>query len=51
MAKISGCRVNAISRRGIVQQGSSSIFLLFSLKVAGAHAHSSQGKSPAPGSY
>ena len=25
-----------------------SIFLLFPMKVAGAHAHSSQGKSPPP---
>ena len=28
-----------------------SIFLLFLMKAAGAHAHSSQGKSPAPASY
>ena len=50
--KTSSCRVYANSRRGIVQLGTSlgSIFLLFPMKVAGAHAHSSQGKSPAPGS-
>ena len=37
IANFSSCRVNAISRRGIVQPGSSSgsIFLLFSMKVAG----------------
>ena len=49
VAKISGCRVNAISRRGIEQLGSSfgSIFLLFPRRVAGAHAHtcSSQGNT------
>ena len=51
-AKISGCWVYTISRRGIVQLGSSlygSIFLLFPIRVAKTHAHSSQGKSPAPG--
>ena len=39
-----------INRRGIVQQRSSfgSIFLLFPMKVAMAHASSSQGKSRAP---
>ena len=38
-----------INRRRIVQLGSSfgSISLLFLMKVAGAHAHSSQRKSPA----
>ena len=30
--------------------GSRSIFLLFPMKVAATHAHSSQGKSPTPGS-
>ena len=47
-------RVYVISSRGIVQPGSNfgCIFLLFPKRVAGAHAHSSQGKSPAPpGSY
>ena len=33
-----------ISRRGIVQQLGSCIFLLFPMKVAGAPAHSSWGK-------
>lgn len=28
-----------------------SIFLLFPMKVAGAHGHSSRGKSSAPGSW
>ena len=53
VAKISSCRVSAISRRGTEQQGSSfgSIFLLFPMKVAGAHANSSQGKSLALGSW
>ena len=53
VTKISSCRVSAISRRGTEQQGSSSdlIFLLFPMKVAGAHSYSSQGKSLALGSY
>ena len=48
VAKISSFRVNAVIRRGIVQLGNSfvSIFLLFSMKVAEAHAQSSRGKSP-----
>ena len=52
VANISSCQVNAISRRGIVQRGCSFgfIFLLFLLQEASAHAHSSRGKSPAPGS-
>ena len=52
VAKTSSCRVYAISRREIVQLGISlgSVFLLFPMKVAGAHAHSNWGKSPAPGS-
>jgi len=53
VAKISSSWVYAFSRRGIAQQGSTfgSIFLLFSMKVARVHAHSSQGKSPTPGSF
>ena len=37
---IPSCRVNAISRRGIVQLGSSlsCSILLFPIRVAGAHA-------------
>ena len=52
VAKISSCWVYVISRRRIVQIESSfgSIFLLFPIKVAAAHTHSSQGKSPAYGS-
>ena len=48
MAKIS--IIIEFSRKGNCTVGSSfgSIFLLFSMKVAGAHAHSSQGKSPLP---
>ena len=48
VAKISSCRVYAISRRGIVQLGSSfgSIFLLLPIKVAGAHPHIVAGKIP-----
>lgn len=47
--KMLSCRVYAISGRGIVQQGSSfgSTFFLFTLRVARAHTHGSQGKSPA----
>ena len=54
VANTSTCRVYVISSRGIVQLRSNfgSIFLLFPIKVAGAHAHSNRGKSPAPpGSY
>ena len=50
----SSWRVYVISSRGFVQPGSNfgSIFLLFLIRVAEAHAHSNQGKSPAPpGSY
>ena len=36
VAKIPSCRVNAISRRGIVQIGS---ILLFPIRVAGAHTY------------
>ena len=48
VAKISSCRVCAISRRGIVQLGSSldSIFLLLPIKEAGAHPHIVAGKNP-----
>ena len=47
VVKISSCPVYVISRRGIVQLGSSfgSIFLLFPMRVVGAHAHSRRGKS------
>ena len=50
VTKISSCWVYAISRKGIVQLGSlfGSIFLLFPMKVAVDHAHSSWGKSLAP---
>ena len=53
VTKISSCRVNTTSRRGIKRLGISfgSIFLLFSIKVAGSHSLSSRGKSPAPGSW
>ena len=49
---ISSSWVYAISRRGIVQLGSTfrSIFFFFLVKVAMAHAHSSWGKFPAAGS-
>ena len=49
VAKISSCRVYAISRRGIVQLGSSfcSIFLLFPTRAARNHPHSCQG-NPQP---
>ena len=52
VVNISSCWVYVISRRGIVQQRSTfgSIFLLFPIKVARAHAHSSHGKSPVPSS-
>ena len=44
--------IRNISVKGIVKLGSSlgSIFLLFPIRVARAHAHSSWGKSPAPSS-
>ena len=52
VAKIPSCRVNAISRRGNVQLGSSlgSSILLFPIRVAGVHAYtcSIRGKSLAP---
>ena len=52
VAKTSSCQVYVINSRGLVQLGSSlgSVFLLFPMKVARAHAHSNLGKSPAPGS-
>ena len=48
-SKILSCRIYAISRRGIIKQGSTfgPIFLLLPIRVARAHTHSSQGKSPA----
>ena len=48
VAKMSSCRVYAISRRGIGQLGSSfgSVFLLFPIKVAGAHPHIVAGENP-----
>ena len=47
VTKISSCRVYAVSRWGTEQPGSSFglIFLLFPKKIAGGHAHSTQGKS------
>ena len=50
VTKISSCRVNTTSWRGIKQLRVSFgfIFLLFPLKVVGDHVHSSRGKSPAP---
>ena len=47
--KISSCRVNTTSRRGIKQLQISfgSIFLLFPVKAAGSHVHSSQ-RNPGP---
>ena len=53
VTKSSSCRINTTCRQGIKQQQVSfgSIFLLFPLKVAGAHVHSSQGKSPASASW
>ena len=52
VTKISSCRVNTTSRRGIKRLGISfgSIFFHFPIKVAGVHSLSSRGKSPAPGS-
>ena len=52
VTKISSCRVNTTSRRGIKRLGISfgSIFFYFPIKVAGGHSLSSWGKSPAPGS-
>ena len=50
---ILSCRVNETNMRGIVQKGSSFCFivLLFPVRVAGAQAHGSRGKSPVPGSW
>ena len=50
MAKTSSCRIYANSRREILQLGSflGSVFLLFPMKVAGAHAHSNREKSLPP---
>ena len=47
VTKISSCRVNTTSRRGIKRLGISfgSIFLLFSNKSSWGHSLSSQGKS------
>ena len=47
--KISSCRVNTTSRRGIKQLQISfgSIFLLFPVKAGGSHVHSSQ-RNPGP---
>ena len=52
VTKISSCRVNTTSRRGIKQLRVSfgSFFFYFPLKVARGHIHSSRGKSPAPAS-
>ena len=52
VTKISRCRVNTTSRRGIKQLrvSFSSFFFSFPLKVAGEDVHSSRGKSPAPAS-
>lgn len=46
--KIASCRVYAISRRGIEQQGSSFGFILVLIprKISRGHTHSSRGKSP-----
>ena len=51
VTKISSCWVYPISRPGMEQLGIpfGFIFLLFPMKVARSHAHSSWGKSPAPG--
>ena len=51
VTKISSCRVNTTSRRGIKRLGISfgSIFFYFPIKVAGGHSLSSWGKSPTPG--
>ena len=52
VTKISNCWVNTTSRWEIKQLGISfgSIFLLFSYESNLGHVHSSQGKSPTPGS-
>ena len=52
VAKISSCRVNTASRRGIKRLGISfgSIFVLFSNKSSRGFSLSSRGKSTAPGS-
>ena len=56
VAKISSCWVNAVSRRGIVLScvgisSFGSVFVLFPIREAGAHTHSTQVKSPAPSSW
>ena len=50
VANVSSCWVYVNGRRGSVQKGSSSgsISLLFPMKVAGVHAHSSQGNLQPP---
>ena len=52
VAKTLSCGVYANIRRGIVQLATSLgyVFLLFPMKVAGAHAHGNQGKYLVPGS-
>ena len=52
VTKISNCWVNTTSRWKIKQLGISfgSIFLLFSYESNLGYVHSSQGKSPTPGS-
>ena len=52
VTKISSCRVNTTSRRGIKQLGFLLVlfFFCFPIKVAGGHTHSSRVKSLAPGS-
>ena len=48
VTRISSCRVNTTSRRGIKQLGVSfgSIFLLFSIESNRGHVNSSRRKSP-----
>lgn len=50
VTRISSCCVNAISRWGIQQLGSSlgCVFHLFAVKLVVRHAHGSEGKSVAP---
>ena len=50
VANVSSCRVYVNGRRGSVQEGSSSgsISLLFPMKVARVHVHSSQGNPQPP---
>ena len=52
VTKISSCRVNTTSRRGIKRLGISLVLFFFysPIKVAGGHSLNSRGKSPAPGS-